>query len=381
MRPTLSPCLTLAAAVLVPALAAAQPAATADRAAAPEAKALVAAPKEGKDAPDLKKSSDALNAALSAGGMLSTGNTRTQALTLNGTFELRRGMNGFGFAALGNYGASALPGKDSETTAENFQLRGRYERYLTDRFALFLMLTERYDRFQGLASRTNIDPGAKYMIWKPENSALWGELGYDFQYDIRTQTGRHKLDADGKEIPGAPLNDKTLSDHSARAFLGFRHAFSKEVTLSTGLEYLQSFVKTELTEKTAPNSRVNFDVTIAAKLYGGIAAGVGFTARYDRTPLPGREKLDTATTLSLIYAFSDAKEPDAAPACPACPEIPPCPNAAPSDPTTPSGTSPAGIAPSGTQPAGTPAPATTTPPPSGTAPAGGTTPPATENVR
>lgn len=335
---------------LVPALAAAQPAATADRAAAPDAKALVDAPKEGKDAPDMKPPSDSLNAALSAGGMLTTGNTRTQALTLNGTFDMRRGMNGFGFAALGNYGASALPGEDSQTTAENFQLRGRYDRFLTDRFAVFLMLTERYDRFQGLASRTNIDPGAKFVFWKPENSTLWGELGYDFQHDIRTQTGRRKLDADGKHIPGE-YYDKTLDDHSARAFVGFRHAFGKEVTFSTGLEYLQSLVTTELASQ---NSRINFDATLAAKLYGGIAAGIGFTLRWDRAPLDGRKSLDTATTLSLIYAFSDKKDAaEEAPKCAACPEIPPCPGAAPpGDPTTPSA-----------------APAVTAPPPAAPTPA------------
>jgi putative salt-induced outer membrane protein YdiY len=349
---------------LLPTIAWAQPAATADRAPATDAKALVAAPKDIKDAPAENKSSDNTNASVSAGGMLSTGNTQTQALTLNSTLDLRRGMNGFGAALLGNYGRSKLAGADSQTTAENFQARVRYDRYLTERFALFLQLTERYDRFQGLASRTNVDPGVKYIFFLREKSAFWGELGYDYMHDIRTPSGRRSLDADGNKDYSVPLLDKTLDDHSARAYLGFRHAFNGEVTFSTGLEYLQSFVKTELA---TGNSRVNFDATLAAKLYGGIAAGVGFTARYDRNPLEGRSKLDTATTLSLIYAFSDVKADDA-PTCPACPAIPPCPNAAPADPTTPSGTSPAGIAPPGTTPPDQPVPATTTPPASGTTP-------------
>lgn len=369
MRTSLAPFFLVA---LVPALSAAQPAATADRAAAPEAKALVSGPKEGKGPGLDAKAADAINASASAGGMLTTGNTKTQALTLNGVFDMRRGMNGFGAALLGNYGVSKLPGAtESQTTAENFQARLRYDRYLTERFALFLMLTERYDRFQGLASRTNIDPGAKYIFWLPENSAFWGELGYDFQHDIRTEGGRNKHDADGKLVSDAPQDRsaKTLDDHSARAFLGFRHAFNKEVTFSTGLEYLQSFVKTDLA---TANSRVNFDASIAAKLYGGLALGVGFTARFDRSPLENRSKLDTATTLSVIYAFSNKADEEEA-KCPACPEIPPCPNAAPApaDPTIPSGQTPPGIAPSGTTPEGTTAPTTTTPPPSGTAPATG----------
>ena len=346
----------------LPALALAQPAPTADRAATPDAKALVAAPKDAHDAPSENKRDYNTNASVSAGGMLSTGNTQTQALTLNSTMDLRRGMNGFGAGLLGNYGRSALAGADAQTTAENFQARVRYDRYLTERFALFLQLTERYDRFQGLASRTNVDPGVKYIFWLRDKSAFWGELGYDFMHDIRTEGGRNTHREDGTwDTSIAPL-DKTLNDHSARAFLGFRHAFNNEVTFSTGLEYLQSLVTTD---RASQNSRINFDATLAAKLYGGIAAGIGFTARYDRNPLPGRANLDTATTLSLIYAFSDVKAEDEAPKCPACPEMPPCPNAAPADPTTPSGTSPAGIAPPGTTPPGEPTPSTTTPPPAG----------------
>lgn len=342
---------------LLPAVVLAQPAATADRTTTPEAKALVTAPKE-KDGPSENKRTDNTNATVSAGGMLSTGNTQTQALTLNSTMELRRGMNGFGAGLLGNYGRSGLAGQDSQTTAENFQARVRYDRYLTERFGVFLMLTERYDRFQGLASRTNVDPGVKYIFWLRDKSAFWGELGYDFMHDIRTGSGRRQLDDDGNKRTDVPLLDKTLNDHSARAFLGFRHAFNEEVTFSTGFEYLQSFVKTDLASQ---NTRLNFDATLAAKLYGGIAAGIGFTARYDKNPLPGRASLDTATTLSLIYAFSDVVK-DEAPKCPACPEIPPCPNAAPADPTIPSGTTPAGIAPAGTTPPGEPTPTTTTPP-------------------
>lgn len=335
-----------------PATALAQPAVTADRSVVPDAKALVTAPKE-KDAPSENKRTNNTIATVSAGGMLSTGNTQTQALTLNGTMELRRGVNGFGAGLLGNYGRSGLAGQESQTTAENFQARVRYDRYLTERFGVFLMLTERYDRFQGLASRTNVDPGVKYIFWLRDKSAFWGELGYDFMHDIRTGSGRRQLDDDGNKRTDVPLLDKTLDDHSVRAFLGFRHAFNKEVTFSTGLEYLQSLVKTDLASQ---NSRVNFDATLAAKLYGGIAAGIAFTARYDRNPLPGRARLDTATTLSLIYAFSDVKTDDA-PKCPACPEIPPCPNAAPADPTMPAGAS----APTVNAPASEPVPVATPP--------------------
>jgi hypothetical protein len=76
-----------------------------------------------------------------------------------------------------------------------------------------------------------------------------------------------------------------------------RHAFNKEVTLALGVEYLQSFLD-------STRYRVNFDLLFAARISGGLAVGLGGSARYDHDPLPGKENLDTTMTANLIYAFS-----------------------------------------------------------------------------
>jgi putative salt-induced outer membrane protein len=312
----------------------------------PDAKALATGPKGPADAPKVDKpTSDSTNVTVSAGGLLTTGNSRTLALTLNSAFDMRRGDNGFGASLLGNYGESAPgAGQPMKASAENIQGRARYDRFFTDAFAGFLIGTGRYDRFQGLSFRLNIDPGVKYIFWKDDVSAFWGELGYDFQYDIRTDSGRIQKDK-------PELLDRTRADHSARAFVGYRRAFNSDVTFSTGLEYLQSFVKTDLG---SADSRLNFNAVLAAKLFEGFSLGVGFNAAYARLPLPGKEQLDTTTTLSLIYGWSDAKPPvKEEPKCPACPEPPPCPTVTPPPP-------PAALPPA-------PAPAATpeAPPPSG----------------
>ncbi|MBK6461468.1 MAG: DUF481 domain-containing protein [Myxococcales bacterium] len=123
------------------------------------------------------------------------------------------------------------------------------------------------------------------------------------------------------------------------------------------------------------DTRVNFDANLAAKLDYGFALGVGFTARYDRLPIAGREKLDTTTTLSLIYAWTDApakkeekkeekKEP--CPACPAC-SPPPAPAVAAPPPVVappapaPVAPPPAVVAPPAPAPAPAPAPSAPTP--------------------
>lgn len=288
----------------------------------PDLEALVAGPKGPADVPTINKpKNDSTSVTLSAGGLLTTGNSRTVALTLNGAFDMRRGNNGFGAYVLGNYGEAApKPELDMVPSAENVQGRLRYDRYFGDRVSIFLIGTGRYDKFQGLAFRLNLDPGFKYIVYKTARSALWAEAGYDFQYDIRTEPGRVELDADGKSTD--VLLDKTRTDHSARVFAGLRHAFTQDITFSTGIEYLQSFINTDLG---AFNSRVNLNAVLAAKLFKGFSIGIGFNAAYDRLPIPGRQQLDTTTTLSLIYGWSDVapKPEEKCKKCPVCPEVKP----------------------------------------------------------
>ena len=296
-----------------------------------DAKALVDTPKGPGDAPVIAKPTDSTSATLSAGGQLATGNSRQLAATANGLFETRFGKNSVGAAVLGNYGESATPGTSLVETARNVQGRLRYDRYLVDRASLFLIVTGRQDKFQGLFFRLNLDPGFKYLFVKRPKTTVWGELGYDFQYDDRYNNARYVLDAQGNREIDAAGNwvwlDKTATDHSVRAFLGGKHAFNEQVNLALGAEYLQSVVDSK-------RSRLNFDALFVAKVGLGVSVGLGFSARYDADPLPGKQNLDTATTVSLLYSFTQVAKPPP-PSPPPPPPPPPSPAPAPSPPPPP----------------------------------------------
>jgi putative salt-induced outer membrane protein len=316
----------------------------------PDATALVAAPKDPLSVPDVKKPLDGTSLSLSAGGQYATGNTRLLAATVNGQYESRWGNNGIGASLLGNYGQGAPPGANIVETAENVQGRFRYDRYVLDQASVFLINTVRHDRLQGLEVRYNLDPGFKYLFLTASTNTLWVEAGYDFQYDVREDAARVQFDATGAPLPG--LLPKTQVDHAIRLYAGFKHDFNEEVTLSTGLEYIQSV-------SDGTHHWLNYDALFAAKVGGGLAVGLGFSARYDSDPLPQKKSLDTASTVSLIYSFSDAtppKTPDV-PCAPPPPTPPPAPP--PATPATP-GTNPPADAPVTTGVA--PAPATMAPP-------------------
>ena len=198
-------------------------------------------------------------------------------------------------------------------------------------------MTGRHDYFQGLEFRLNIDPGAKYIFVKNDHTAFWGELGYDFQQDVREDKARH-IAAVIDPVTSAVLTpayayEKYHPEHSTRLYAGWHHDFNEHVNFTTGLEYLQSV---ELSTR----YRLNYDVLLAAGVGAGLSFGVGFSARYDHSPLSGKVDLDTITTVSLIYAFTGPKG-SAAPAqiatCP-CSEVgtPSSPAPAPAPASSPS---------------------------------------------
>jgi putative salt-induced outer membrane protein len=268
----------------------------------PDAKPLAPAPPAPAKEPKIAASKEGTTAALSAGGLIASGNSRLVALTASGTFDHRTSNSGFGAALVANYGLGAAPGQEMVTTTENLQGRLRYDQYIIDEAGVFLIVTGRHDRLQGVEFRLNLDPGFKYLFLTEQAHALWIEGGYDFQYDIRRDEARQVLDADKNPVldaNGQPvLVDKTATDHAGRLFAGFRNAFNEQVSFSLGVEYLQSFVE-------STRNRLNFDVLFAAKVMDSLALGLGFSARYDHAPLPGKEKLDTSTIISLIFAYND----------------------------------------------------------------------------
>lgn len=278
-----------------------------------DATAVVQQPKNLAEEPNLGDRQDGTTLSLSAGALIATGNSRLIAVTVNGEGETRWGDNAVGLFLLGNYGRSAAPEQPETVTTENLQARLRYERYLSHEASLFLINSGRHDRFQGVELRYNLDPGFKYLLLKLLHSSFWVEAGYDLQYDVRRSDA---LLVENPDMTTYALS-RTQADHSVRAFVGFKHAFSSEVALSTGAEYLQSVLE-------ADQYRVNYDLLFTAKVGGGLAVGLGFSTRFDHRPLPGKQQVDTATTVSLIYALDTRAKPAAQEAKCKCPPAPPC---------------------------------------------------------
>ena len=240
--------------------------------------------------PETEGSKDASELKLAMGGLFTAGNTRSVAITVASDLRLRRDKNQFTAAIAGNYGRAALDSDSNmETTVENLQGKARYDRFVAGNFALFLSISGRKDRFQGLNLRLSIDPGAAYYFVDAKDEQFWGELGYDLLHDVRRDEFiREAFLADGTFLK------KNNTRHSGRAFIGYVNALSQQVSFSTGAEFLQSLSESE-------TWRFNWDGGLSSSIGGNFSVATNLNIKVDNKPLPGVEKTDAITSMNLVY--------------------------------------------------------------------------------
>jgi putative salt-induced outer membrane protein len=242
----------------------------------------VAPQEEGKDAQSFK---------VSVGGFWAAGNARNLALTGVSDYRVRRGDSQFTALAAVNYGQAGKESGDGyKATVENYQGNVRYDQFFGGPLAGFLSASARQDRFQQLDLRLNIDPGLAYYFIDEKVTLLWGELGYDLQYDVRRKDAVDVTRLD----PAVADLERTETRHNLRAFTGFSHKFSDTVAFDTSLEYLQALKDTE-------NWRLNGGAGFTSQLAESFSLATTFTLKFDHNPLPGVKQLDTITAFNLVY--------------------------------------------------------------------------------
>ena len=243
---------------------------------------------------------DATELAISAGGLFASGNARTVALTSAAKLKVRRDEHQFSMALAGNFARSGKKGESVETAVENYQGLLRYDYFLSNHVALFLQSSARRDRFQGLDLRLNVDPGLAYYFINTKKQTLRGEGGYDLQHDVRRDASR--VQTPEAVAPGAPppaplpLLDKTQTLHNIRLFAGYDSKLYKEVSLISGIEYLQNV-------SDFGTYRLVFDIGIKSNVADNLAIATTYTMRYENKPLPTVENTDSIASVNLVYTL------------------------------------------------------------------------------
>jgi putative salt-induced outer membrane protein YdiY len=273
--------------------------------AAQDAPAAVAQHQEGVAAAPAEEETDVTDWDVSAGAVLTTGNTESFTANAGSRFRLVRlphsveaeiayilGLANDGFA---------------DKTAENLNFRLRYDYFFDPMNAIFLAGRVRQDDFAGLAPRLQGQVGylRNFFLEEEGKHRFWGEIGYDITYD---RFNYDRLDLD-PAIDPATLPSELIA-HSARIFLGYENAVSENLVFRTGLEVLvnvdPSVIQTDPdgTEHTGlEDVRLTSESSLRVNLVGNLLAELKLRLQFDNLPPLGAQKLDTTTQLNLVYTF------------------------------------------------------------------------------
>lgn len=256
-------------------------------------------------------------AQLQSGLVLTTGNARTTTFSAGGNASRRDRRNRLRVDATATYVRSELflaidqngdmliqegeITRSRQTTAKAWEVRGRYDRFLTEHNSLYGLGFVSADEPAGKELIGGGQAGYSRQLYKSDDHELVAEGGYDFTYE-------NYLTDDV---------DDAVVIHSGRAFAGYTGKVREETQFSTSVETLVNV--NDLDTPTGPVARFH-DVRMTGKaelttqLWEKVSFSFSFTAKWDNAPAPRApfalpyapgfnpmaDELDTITKASLI---------------------------------------------------------------------------------
>ncbi|MEZ5947052.1 MAG: DUF481 domain-containing protein [Hyphomonas sp.] len=218
---------------------------------------------------------------LSAG--FTTGNTETKDLGLGLKLNKEAGVWTYGLEAAADYGE--IDGLESK----NRLFAGlNVDRAINDKLFGFGRVSHERDEFTGFESRSFVGGGLGYHIYD----------GDKVKWTVRGGPGL-KIDEvrayDTVDVNNLPVTvpAETVNSFGAVAGSEYSYTFNDNVSFSNTTGVLYAKESTQLTNSAA----------LTAALTSKISARVSFDVRHDTDPPIGFESTDTATRVSLVYAF------------------------------------------------------------------------------
>lgn len=214
---------------------------------------------------------------LSAG--VTTGNTDTRDLGLGLKFSRDTGLWRTGVEALADYGEI-----DGAEAKNRMFFAGQLDRKFGERLYGFGRGSYEADEFSGFDSRIFLGGGLGYHVLQGDRVSWAIEGGPGIKIDeVKEQV-----------LPGPVIvPGETVESFSVVGASKFAYAFNDNVKLSNDTSVLYAEESTQITNSLA----------MTAALTGALSARVSFDVRHDTNPPFGFEDTDTATRVSLVYAF------------------------------------------------------------------------------
>lgn len=259
------------------------------------------------------------SATAEAGLVLTTGNSRSTTVTGGAKASRKQASNKFAAEASGTFAQGsklvatpATPGdtvlsaaevtREDVDSAKNYQVKLRYDRFLTEHNSLFVAALGGADVIAGKDFAGGGQLGYARQLYKTDDHETSGEFGYDFSYE--------------NYATDDPAAVQSVSIHSARAFIGHKTKVSDDTSIEGSLEVLDNLNGNDASDA-FKDVRANLTATLSTKLTKDIAFSFSFLAKFDNVPAPmaiagftldptdppEQSKIDTTTKASLIITL------------------------------------------------------------------------------
>ncbi|PKP81471.1 MAG: DUF481 domain-containing protein [Alphaproteobacteria bacterium HGW-Alphaproteobacteria-18] len=211
---------------------------------------------------------------------LNTGNTETSDLGIGVKMSHENQIWRNSIEVLADYGT-----KNGSETKNRAFFAGQSDRTLNDRLFAFGRLSHEIDEFSGFDSRSFVGGGLGWQIFQG-GPAMWSvEGGPGIKFD--------RIAASTSGSPPVTVPAESEEFFSARAASKFGYTFNDAVKFGNDTNLVYADASTQIGNKT----------TLTALLTKSLSARVSFEVRHDTSPQAGFESTDTATRMSLVYAF------------------------------------------------------------------------------
>ena len=163
-------------------------------------------------------------------------------------------------------------------SARNWDMNGKYEFSISDRFSAITGETIEGNRFQDVKVRYNSDLGGKYFLMKEDNQDFFMELSYRYTVEDR-------------------YSSENVYQQKARTYAEWNKKQSSTLQWKLWVEYLPNFTA-------GSDWMVTGEASMTAILTSMFSLKIAYKGLYDNLPAaPELKNYDYITTTSLVAKF------------------------------------------------------------------------------
>jgi putative salt-induced outer membrane protein len=211
----------------------------------------------------------------------------TDAKSLNGNIDMLR----YDGAWKNEFYVGGLYGKNSGiVSAERWETRGHSNYTVSGDLFAFGGLRYEHDLFDGFQYQASVTAGMGYKFINDQDTKLTVQAGAGYR-SLRPETIVKDPNGDGQVISRTPL--ETQGNAIGTVGLDFSHNFTKTTT----------FTNKFLTEAGSDNTLLHDELALTVKMSDKLALSVGYTISDNTKPPAPLKKVDTLTSVNLVFGF------------------------------------------------------------------------------